>query len=89
MKENGVEGIMFKIKEKYDCTPQYLTLWADDDCPDLCPVWLLFVYLFLTGIKGGHLFPSDNELNKMLPNGICQKFVLKKTADVTFAFAIC
>jgi hypothetical protein len=57
-----VEGVLvLKVKGKYDDTPHYLsTLWADDECPDLCVVQLLFAYLFLTGsIKGGYLFPDD------------------------------
>jgi hypothetical protein len=60
VKENGVEGVVIKVEEgKYNDAPCYLTLWADDDCPDLCVVQLLLVNLFLTGIKGGYLFPDD------------------------------
>jgi hypothetical protein len=34
----------------------------DDECPDLCPVRHLLVYLFFTGIVGGFIFPSESNL---------------------------
>jgi hypothetical protein len=78
MKENGVEGVILKVKGKYDDAPRYLTLWADDECPDLCAVRLLLVYLFLTGIKGGYLFPDNAKLNNMPADGICRTKLSKK-----------
>jgi hypothetical protein len=36
------------------------------------------VYLFLTGIKGGYLFPDDAELNNMPADGICRTKLSKK-----------
>jgi hypothetical protein len=78
VKENGVEGVVLKVKGKYDDAPRNLTLWADDECPDLCAVRLLLVYLFLTGIKGGYLFPDNVELNNMPADGICRTRLSKK-----------
>jgi hypothetical protein len=31
MKENGVEGVVLKVKGKYDDAPHHLTLWGDDN----------------------------------------------------------
>ena len=51
---NGiVDCIAFKIKGKSDKKPVTLSLWADNDVPQLCPIRHLLAYVHVTGIKNG------------------------------------
>jgi hypothetical protein len=34
-------------------------LWADDECPELCPVRPVLAWLVASGIKKGFLFPEN------------------------------
>ena len=54
-------------------------LWTDDECPEFCLVCLLLVYIYVSKIKGGFLFPSEVELNT-LPNDVI--FVLQVSYGV-------
>jgi hypothetical protein len=36
----------------------------DDECPDLCPVRHLLVYLYFSGIVGGYIFPTESILKE-------------------------
>ena len=45
----------------------YFNLWRDMDYPELCPLIHLLVYVYKAGIKGGFLFPSDNDLHNHQP----------------------
>ncbi|KAJ3270164.1 hypothetical protein HDV01_000499 [Terramyces sp. JEL0728] len=57
-----------------------LVLWADHECPMLCPVLHLQAYLYCTKIKSGFLFPSLAELNQPPSDG---KFVtILKVGDL-------
>lgn len=69
---SGVEALVFRVKGKSDPIPVELFLWEDEDYPEFCGLRHLWVYLFLTGIKGGYLFPTDEELNNMPADGVCQ-----------------
>ena len=60
--ETGVLNLCVTIKGKSDNEIIYLYLWADDDCPELCPIRHLLVYIFLSGITSGNLFCSESEL---------------------------
>jgi hypothetical protein len=48
----------------------YLYVWLDDDCPDFCALRALLVYVFLSGVKEGFLFMTDDELKAMPSNGV-------------------
>jgi hypothetical protein len=48
----------------------YLFLWADEENPEFCPVRHLLLYLYITGISAGHLFP---DLKKPFGPGIVSK----------------
>ena len=60
---NQIRGLCVKVCGKSDGEVwKYRWLWADDECPDLCPVRHLLIYVFVSGIKGGYLFPKTKEL---------------------------
>ena len=60
---NRVYGLCVEVSGKSDEDKKYQRwLWADDNCPDLCPVRHLLIYVYLAGIKGGYLFPRSQEL---------------------------
>lgn len=48
-----------KVKGKSDARKINLVLYMMNDCPDLCPVRHLLVYVYLSGIKTGPLFPKE------------------------------
>jgi hypothetical protein len=54
---NDVHGICLWIQGKKDVTKKYVYLWTDEQCPEFCPVRHLLVYLALTKITSGLLFP--------------------------------
>ena len=58
VKSNRVDGITVVVKGKSDPVPVRLVLFADNDCTEFCPVRHLLVYLALTGITEGFLFPN-------------------------------
>jgi hypothetical protein len=63
-------GICVKVFDKADTDWVTLTLWTDDECPEFCPVCLLLVYIHLTKIQGGFLFPSELELLNPPSDGV-------------------
>lgn len=59
IKDNLVENLLFCIRGKCDKTNVHLLMWNDKVCPDLCPVKALLIYVAITGLKSGYLFPED------------------------------
>jgi hypothetical protein len=55
--QDNVRAIALYVKGKSDKTKKYLYVWEDEYCPEFCPLRHLLVYLALTGIKTGLLFP--------------------------------
>jgi hypothetical protein len=55
--QDDVRGIAIGVKGKCDTTRQYLYIWPDDHCPDFCPLRHLLVYVALSRLKEGFLFP--------------------------------
>jgi hypothetical protein len=49
---------------KRDSHPVHFALWDDHDCPDFSPVRALLLWMSFTGIRGGYLFPSLDQLGK-------------------------
>ncbi len=43
-----------------------LCLYTDKKFPNLCPVQVLLMFLYLIDWKGGYIFQSDNELHDLL-----------------------
>ena len=71
----GIDGLGFEVMGKADKDFVQLMMWADDECPDLCPVRNLLVYLFLINYKKGYLFPAEEELYDPPADGHCNKDV--------------
>jgi hypothetical protein len=67
---NKIIGMAVKVQGKRDERWQHLWLWADDMCPDLCPLRHLFVYLHLSRHAGGYLFPTNCELDALPSSGV-------------------
>ena len=66
----NIMGMCLKVFGKSDKDWVTLMLWTDDECPEFCPVRLLLVYIYVSKIKGGFLFPSEAELNNPPSDGI-------------------
>jgi hypothetical protein len=71
-----IDGLCVKIKGKCDTSWNYMHLWVDDEYPEFCVPRHLLIYLFVSGIKRGSLFPNHKELNAcaggLLSGGICK-----------------
>ena len=62
--ENDVESLLAKIKGKRDSDWLHFALWSDLDCPEFSPVAPLLIWISMTGIRGGYLFPTMEQLKK-------------------------
>jgi hypothetical protein len=58
VKDSFIEALALRVQGKSDSSPVILSLWADDIIPEFCPVRHLLVYLHLSGISQGYLFPG-------------------------------
>ena len=65
-----IRALCLKVCGKTDNQITSLLLWRDDTCPEFCPVRLLLVYLHISGIKSGTLFPSEEELIAAPASGV-------------------
>jgi hypothetical protein len=66
----NIMGMCVKVFGKSDKDWVTLMLWTVDKCPEFCPVCLLMVYIYVSKITGGFLFPSKVELNNSPSDGI-------------------
>jgi hypothetical protein len=64
--EEEVRAVALYIQGKSDRQKKYLYIWADECCPEFCPLRHLLVYLSLTGIRTGLLFPYFNKIQTPL-----------------------
>jgi hypothetical protein len=48
-----------KICGKSDDVPKNLIVWADEEYPEFCPICHFFLYVKLSGLKSGYLFPPE------------------------------
>jgi hypothetical protein len=62
--KDGVKSLCVKIKGKRDSTPQHLMIWDDEDCPDFSALRALLIWLALTGITSGKIFPPKPSLKQ-------------------------
>jgi hypothetical protein len=60
--QNNVEGLCMTVQGKTDQEKQYLAIWDDKECTDLSPSRALLIWLAVTGITSGKLFPSAAEV---------------------------
>ena len=52
-----VKALNMNIQGKTNKDVQHLWMWADDQCPEFCPIRRLLVHLDLIGYKGAIYFP--------------------------------
>jgi hypothetical protein len=72
---NGeVMSMVVKVRGKTDREFVHLKLSRDMQNPQLCPILHLLAYIYLTGYKGGHLFPTDKELQARPADGIFKTY---------------
>lgn len=63
---NVLRILYIQVKGKSDGKWVTLKLHRKDDCPDLCPVRHLLVYIYIAQIKDGFLFPDFKKRNEPL-----------------------
>lgn len=84
LKLNRVDTMSVIVQGKTDPLPVRLVLFADDVCPEFCPVRHMLVYMAFAGIKSGYIFPSKfyfkesnyKEYNRTLNNNHCDIHML-------------
>ena len=76
---SGIVALCIKVKGKCDRKWCYLLLWANDECPEFCPVRHVLILIYLLGIKGGYLFPSLRERQRPPPDGIYKTKICGRT----------
>jgi hypothetical protein len=64
VKGSDVESLLTKIKGKRDDNWVHFAIWDDKDCPEFSAARAALLWITLTGIKGGYLFPSLEQLCK-------------------------
>lgn len=57
-RDGYIENLLFKVKGKADKCYVYLSLKRNDEFPHFCPVRHLLMYLHLTAINSGYIFPD-------------------------------
>jgi hypothetical protein len=67
---DGPINRLFHLLGKSDKELVYLYVWLDNDCPDFCALCAVLVYVFLSGVKEGFLFMTDDELMAMPTNRV-------------------
>ena len=68
---NGkLNALCISICGKSDKVVHKFLIFASDDCPEFCPLRHLLLYVYLTKMKGGYLFPNEKELNNPPADGI-------------------
>ena len=60
--QHSVEGLCMTVQGKTDQEKQFLAIWDDKECPDFSPARALLIWLALSGITSGYLFPCLREL---------------------------
>ena len=87
-KDGVVEQLHLYVIGKADKKKKYMLLHSDHECPELCPVRALLIYVYVAGIKSGNLFPTVAELRSPPTDG---KFVTResyKNFHTTFSKAL-
>jgi hypothetical protein len=64
VKENDIEALCTKIKGKRDTKWINFAIWDDKECPEFSASRVLLIWIELTGVRGGFLFPTLNQLGK-------------------------
>ena len=64
VKDFDVESLLTEIQGKRDDHILHFAIWDDKDCPEFSASRAILLWVALTGIKGGFLFPSLGQLYK-------------------------
>jgi hypothetical protein len=72
IKKEGVEALAMWIFGKSDDFAVNLLLWDDLECPEFSATRALMIWIAVSGIKSGYLFPTKGELGNLAPNGECK-----------------
>jgi hypothetical protein len=67
--EDAVQGLCSKIKGKRDPTWLYFMVWNDGDCPEFSASNAILIWVRLSGITSGRLFPPKEELEAVKSSG--------------------
>ena len=62
IKPTNVEALAVRIFGKCDKAPKDFYIWEFKDCPDLDACKAILIWLQVSGIKSGYLFPSAEQL---------------------------
>jgi hypothetical protein len=65
--EHDVEGLCFTVNGKEETEDIYLMSWDDKDCPDFSPSRAMLIWIAFSGIEGGYLFPSQEQIGQKKP----------------------
>jgi hypothetical protein len=63
-----VKQLCFFVKGKTDNVGVHLLVHADNEIPQLCPIRALMMYLHVSGIRSGFLFPHDGIISNLQTN---------------------
>jgi len=67
--ESEIHGLVFDVNGKRDPMPVPLAMWFHKKCRDLCALRLMLIWLCVSGIKSGYIFPSAGTLDAIRRNG--------------------
>lgn len=62
LSSTNVIALVDSVLGKTDQEKVFLMLWDDEDCPEFSPTRAIFLWLKVSGIKSGYLFPSRQAL---------------------------
>ena len=83
-KQGGIQGLAVNVMGKRDNHWKYFTIWADNEYPELCVVRHLLIYIYLTDMNGGYMFPGWTELMHPPSDGIYLTHVAYNTFEKYF-----
>ena len=62
IKDTHIQNLYHTVNAKTDGGDQDLVLWDDSYCPDMSSLRMVLLWVRLSGIKSGYLFPSREHL---------------------------
>ena len=67
--EDDVKGLCAKIKGKRDVSWLHFMIWHDEECPEFSANYAVLIWVKLSGITSGQLFPPKEELAYVRSSG--------------------
>ena len=62
MTKDSVEGLAFNIDGKCETVPLTFAMWNDNDCPKFSASTALLIWMTVSGVKLGPVFPTRDKL---------------------------